>query len=117
MMRFLTALILNGLFIYVAGAIFSGIEITSYFDAVIVALVLAIINILVRPILVILTLPITVLTLGLFLLIVNGAMVLITAKLLPSFWVDGMFWAVILSILLSIFNLLINNSQEPVPKK
>jgi len=112
-MRFLTALILNGLLIYAAGMIFTGIEITSYLDAVVVALVLALVNVLVRPILLLLTLPLTILTMGLFLLFVNGAMILLTDWLLPDFWVDGWFWAIVLSIIMSIFNLIIGGSNQP----
>ena len=114
-MRFLTALVLNGLLIYAAGMVFTGIEITSYLDAVVVALVLALVNVLVRPILLLLTLPLTILTMGLFLLVVNGAMILLTDWLLPDFWVDGWFWAIVLSIIMSIFNLIIGGSSEPKP--
>ncbi len=114
-MRFLTALVLNGLLIYAAGMVFTGIEITSYLDAVVVALVLALVNVLVRPILLLLTLPLTILTMGLFLLVVNGAMILLTDWLLPDFWVAGWFWAIVLSIIMSIFNLIIGGSSEPKP--
>lgn len=114
-MRFLTALILNGLLIYAAGMVFTGIEVTSYLGAVIVALVLALVNVLVRPIFLLLTLPLTILTMGLFLLVVNGAMILLADWLLPDFWVDGLFWAIILSIILSIFNLLISDHKKPQP--
>jgi putative membrane protein len=114
-MRFLTALVLNGLLIYAAGMVFTGIEITSYLDAVVVALVLALVNVLVRPILLLLTLPLTILTMGLFLLVVNGAMILLTDWLLPDFWVDGWFWAIVLSIIMSIFNLIIGGTSEPKP--
>lgn len=103
-MQFLIGLLINGLIIYAAAAIFSGIHVTGYAEAVITALVLAIVNGLIRPIITFFTLPITVLTLGLFLIIINGAMVLLADFLLDGFRVDGMFWAVILSFLLAIGN-------------
>lgn len=111
-MRFLLALLVNGLVLYGTAAIFSGIAVDSYIDAVIVALVLALVNFFIRPILVLLTLPITILTLGLFLLVINGAMVLFTDWLLDDFWVDGLFWAIVLSLILSIFNLAIGREPE-----
>ncbi len=116
-MRFLTALVLNGLLIYAAGSVFRGIEVTNYLDAIIVALVLALVNVLVRPVLLLLTLPLTILTMGLFLLVVNGAMILLTDWLLPDFWVDGWFWAIVLSVILSVFNVLISDPKDRAPAK
>ncbi len=56
------------------------------------ALLLGIVNAIVRPIAVILTLPLTLLTLGLFLLVVNAAMLGLVALLLEGFRIDGGFW-------------------------
>jgi putative membrane protein len=65
-------------------------------------LVLGIANAVVRPILVVLTLPITILTLGLFLLVVNGLMVLLVSKLMDGFSVDSFWWAMITAIIVTI---------------
>lgn len=110
-MRFLLVILVNGLILYGAAAIFSGIAVSSYVDAVIVALVLALVNTFVRPILVLLTLPLTIVTFGLFLLIVNGAMVLLTDWLLDGFWVKDWFWAIVLSLIFSIFGLAMTNKR------
>ncbi len=56
------------------------------------ALLLGIVNAIVRPIAVVLTLPLTLLTLGLFLLVVNAAMLGLVALLLEGFRIDGGFW-------------------------
>ncbi len=105
-MNFLILLLINGIFVYAASAFLPGVAIGGYLDAIIVAFLLAIINTFIKPILTLLTLPITILTLGLFLLIINGAMVLLVDWLLSEFFVDGMFWAIIFSLILTLFNLL-----------
>lgn len=111
-MRFLISLLINGLVIYASAAIFSGIQVAGYGEAVIAAFILAVVNFLVRPILTLLTLPITILTLGLFLLVINGSMVLLTDNLLDGFHVDGLLWAILLSILLSVANFFNNQLEE-----
>ena len=66
---------------------------------VIAALLLGIVNAIVRPIAFILTLPITVVTLGLFLLVLNAAMVALVAWITPGFRIDG-FWTAFLAALI-----------------
>lgn len=110
-MRLLITLLVNGLLVYLAAAVLPGIAIEGYFNAIVVALLLGIANFLVRPVLFILTLPITILTLGLFLFFVNGAMVLLVDSLLSSFTVDGWFWAIAFSVIMSVFNLLFENKE------
>lgn len=58
---------------------------------ILAAILLGIVNGLVRPLVVILTLPITILTLGVFLLVVNGVMLALVAALLPGFGI-ATFW-------------------------
>ncbi len=70
--------------------------------AFIVAVVLGLLNTFIKPILIFFTLPITVLTLGLFLLFINAAMVLICDRLVDGFEVDSFITALIFSLLLSI---------------
>ncbi|MFW5705800.1 MAG: phage holin family protein, partial [Bacteroidota bacterium] len=72
------------------------------------ALVLAILNLILKPILVILTIPITIVTLGLFLLVINAVIALIASHIVPGFYIDGFWWAVAFSIIVSILNYLIN---------
>lgn len=65
----------------------------------IAAALLGVANAIIRPILVILTLPITIVTLGLFLLVVNAAMVGLVAAVLPDFAISG-FWPALLGALI-----------------
>ena len=111
-MQFLISLLVNGLIIYAAASVFSGITTAGYWQAVVAALLLAIVNTLVRPLLTLLTLPITILTLGLFLFVINGAVVVLVDAVLDGFDVDGLLWAIILSIILSIANLVLGHKES-----
>lgn len=104
-MRFIVVLLMNGLLVYAASGLLSGVYVSSYFEAIIVAVLLAIVNTFIKPIITILTLPVTILTLGFFLLIINAGMILLVDWLLDGFRVDGWFSAIVFSILLAIFNL------------
>jgi putative membrane protein len=97
-------ILLQGILVWLTTYVLSGVHIESYTDALLVAVVLAIANLFVKPILIILTLPITILTLGLFLLIINGAVVMLVDALLPGFSVASLTWAILFSVVLSIFN-------------
>lgn len=110
-MRFLLAILINALILYAASAIFSGIAVEGYIDAIIVVMALTLINFLVKPILIILTLPITILTLGLFLLVINGAIILFTADILAGFYVNGWFWAIVLSLIYSLFSVALSGAE------
>lgn len=66
------------------------------------ALVLGLVNATVRPVMLLLTLPITVITLGLFLLVLNGAMLGLAALMVPGFVVDGFWTALFGAIIVSL---------------
>jgi putative membrane protein len=77
--------------------------------ALLVAVVLGLLNAIVRPILFVLTLPITVLTLGLFILVINGLMFWLTAQLLPGFEVRSFWWAVLAAIVFSVISTVVSS--------
>lgn len=77
------------------------VTVTDYGTALLVALVLGLLNTVLRPILVILTLPITVLTLGLFILVINGLMFWLVAQMFGGFKVAGFWWAVLAALIYS----------------
>lgn len=72
--------------------------------ALVLAVVLGVLNAFIKPIFVVLTFPITVLTLGLFALVLNALFILVAAAIVPGFQVDGFWWALIFSIVLSFIN-------------
>jgi putative membrane protein len=78
--------------LWVAAHVVPGIHEDSLGSLAAAALILGIINAVVRPVLLILTLPLTILTLGLFLLVINAAMLGLTSVFLHGFHVHG-FWA------------------------
>jgi putative membrane protein len=78
-----------------------GVSIENFTTALLLAVVLGLLNLLVKPLLIILTLPVTVVTLGLFLLVINAIIILLASSLVGGFQVDGFWWALLFSILLS----------------
>ena len=95
-------LLLNAVAVFVLAHILNGVNVDSYITAIIVALVLAVLNLLVKPILVLLTLPATILTLGLFLFVINGLIILLADKFIDGFAVSSIWTAILFSVLLSI---------------
>lgn len=79
--------------------LYSGVQISSFSSALWAALVLGLLNTVLRPVLVVLTLPVTLLTLGLFLLVVNGLVFWLASGLLSGLQVRG-FWAAVWGALL-----------------
>jgi putative membrane protein len=79
--------------LWVATSLVKGIRIDDSWTLVLAGFLLGVVNAIVRPIAVVLTLPITILTLGLFLLVVNTAMVALVAAMLPGFHIFGGFWS------------------------
>jgi len=102
MAGFLIRLGIGALGLWVASRLISGMHIDGTGTLVLAALLLGFVNAVVRPILVILTLPVTLITLGLFLLVVNAAMLGLVASLLDGFQLDGFGSAVLGSIVVGI---------------
>ena len=101
--------LLSGLAVILAAYLLPGVHVDHYGYALLVALVLTIVNWIVKPILIVLTIPITVLTLGLFLLVINALMIMLVDSLVPGFSVDGFWWALAFSLILSLFNSLFSD--------
>lgn len=100
----ITGLIVNGLSIFIVSYLLSGVYVDSIWTALIVAFILSVLNITLKPLLILLTIPITILTLGLFLIVINVIILMTVDYLLEGFIIDGFFWAIIFSILVSIVN-------------
>ncbi|WP_159019304.1 phage holin family protein [Algibacter sp. L3A6] len=101
-MNIIIKLLVNAIAVFVLANVLSGVQVDGYLSAIIVALVLSILNLLIKPILVIFTLPVTVITLGLFLLVINGVIILLADEFISGFSVDNIWWAILFSVLLSI---------------
>ncbi|MBM1106060.1 phage holin family protein [Aurantibacter crassamenti] len=102
-MNLILRVLLSAVAVVVLSKILPGVGVDSYLTAIIVAIVLGLLNFIVKPILVILTLPVTIITLGLFLLIVNACIILLADYFVEGFNVSNIWWALIFSLLLSLF--------------
>ncbi len=100
--------------ILIAARIVPGIHVTVT-GAIIAAVVLGALNLFIRPILLILTLPVTILTLGLFSLVINALLVMLTSYLVPDFLVIGFWSAFLFALVLSIVNWVFNLWSRPIP--
>ncbi|MCR9015802.1 phage holin family protein [Aquiflexum gelatinilyticum] len=100
-------LILGAVSVLIVQYILPGVEVDGFFTAFVVAALLTLLNLTIKPILIFLTIPITILTLGLFLLGINAILILLAAEIIPGFSVDGFWWALLFSLILSIVNSLL----------
>ncbi len=101
-MNVLVKIIISSLAVYLTAWLLPGADITDYVAALWVAIVLALLNGFLKPLLVLLTIPITIFSLGLFLLVINAAIILLGSYLVDEFFVDGFWWALLFSLVLSI---------------
>lgn len=101
-MGFVTRVIVVGLGLWLASELVPGISVQGAWTLAGAAILLGVVNAVVRPVLVILTLPFTILTLGLFLLVINAAMLGLVAAVFRGFAIDGFGSALLGAIVVSI---------------
>ena len=100
--------VVSAIALYLTSSVVRGIEVRSVGAVLAAAAMIGIINAFVRPIVLILTLPLTIVTFGLFVLVVNAAMLVLASAFVPGFHVNG-FWAALWGwLLLSFFTFCIN---------
>ena len=105
---FTTRVVVMTLAIILAAWILPGVAINgNVFAAILTAVVIALLNNFLRPILIFLTLPFTIVSLGLFLFVVNAIIIWLAAKLVPPFHVETFGTALLFSILITLFNYLL----------
>jgi putative membrane protein len=108
-MSIIVNLLLSAIAVVITAYILPGVHVNTFLTAIVVAVILGIANAIIKPILLILTLPVNILTLGLFTFVVNGLIVLLVSLLVRGFVVDGLLWAILFSIILSIVNWFISS--------
>ncbi len=101
-MRFSARVLIGGIGLWIASAIVPGIHLEGPWTLLAAAFLFGLANAIVKPIAVLLTLPLTILSLGLFLLVINAAMLGLVASLLESFSIDGFFSAVAGALIVSV---------------
>ncbi len=102
-MNYIIKILLTAVAVLVLAYILPGVEVENYSTAIWVAFIIGILFSLLKPILVILTLPVTIITMGLFLFVINAALILLANNWIDGFTVSGFWWALLFSILLSMF--------------
>lgn len=103
-MRLLLVWLINALSLLALPYLFTGIQVKSFHTAMVVALLLGFINTVVRPVLFLLTLPLSIVTLGLFILVLNGLLFWFVASFVDGFAVSGFWMAVLGAIAYSIIS-------------
>jgi len=103
---FILNIILSALAVSLTAYLLPNAGISGWKPALLVALVLAFINYFIKPIINFFTLPINILTLGLFSVVVNALFILLTAKVVPGFVLDGFLPALYFSVVYSITSFL-----------
>ncbi len=112
-MRFLMRIIVTSVIAFGLSYLLGGISMDSFWTAIVVAIVLALLNAIVKPILILLTLPITLFTFGLFLFVINAVIILIASSLIEGFQVNGFWSALLFSLLLSILSSILYKEKTP----
>lgn len=108
-MSLLIKLLLSSVTVFIAAYLLPGVHVETFWDAIIVAVVIGLLNIFVRPLLIFLTIPATIITLGLFLFVINALIVWMASNMISGFTVSNFWWALLFTILLSVINSLFNS--------
>jgi putative membrane protein len=116
MFKLLVVWVLNALALMAVAYLVPGIQVANFSAALVAAVVIGLANMLVKPILVLLTLPITLLTLGLFLLVINGLLFWFVGHLLQGFVVSsvmtGVIGALVYSVIAWILSAIVFNEKD-----
>jgi putative membrane protein len=113
-MNTLLRILFTWIAVIIAAYLLPGVHINSdnIFTPLLVAALLALLDSFVKPVLIFLTIPITVITLGLFLLVINVIIIWIADYLVAEFWVDGFWWYLWFSIIVSIVRALLERMDK-----
>ncbi len=113
-MKILLHWLIAAVAILITAYVLPGVHLSGFVAALILAVVLGVINAFLRPILVALTLPISIVTLGLFVLVINGLLVLLAAAIVPGFAVDNIWWAIIFGVVLALISAVLESFEKAV---
>ena len=118
MRNFVIRLFVNALALSAAAWLVTGIELSGDLgDVLIVALVFGLVNALLKPVLMLLSFPVILLTLGLFAFVVNGAMLMVTARFTDHLSVSGLWPAILGSLVISVVSALLGGALSDEAKK
>lgn len=109
---FWTKTLVMALAIFIASWLFKFFDLTSIFSAVAAALVISLLNAFLKPVLMLISAPLILMSLGLFQLVINAVIVLLTSHLVKGFHVDGFLDAVLFSIVVTLISFLLDLPQR-----
>ena len=101
-MNLIVKIVLTALAVLGVAWLLDGAAVRDFVTALVVAVVLAVLNNFLKPIMKIVAIPITILTFGLFLFVINAALIMVASRFVDGFYVDGFWWALLFSIVLSV---------------
>ncbi len=116
MLKILLGWAINALCLLALPYLLPAVQIKGFTTALVAALVLGLLNTLIRPLLVLLTLPISILTLGLFLLVINGLMFWLAARFMDGFSVASFGWAIVAAVVYSLISWAISTALKPLSR-
>lgn len=102
MRGFVARVVITAFGLWIADVVLGGVRFDGASSLFVGALLLGVVNAFIRPIVWVLTLPISLLTLGLFVFVVNGAMVLLVARMMDSFHIEGLGTAILCSVIVGL---------------
>lgn len=122
-MKFLLRILFNALALWVAATLFPGMQLSNQvIHILLVALVFGVVNALIRPVVRLFSLPITCLTFGLFGIVVNALMLILTSWLVPgslqftgagfSRLLTAILASIVISIVSGVLNLLLHDDKR-----
>ena len=108
MKHFIFSWVIATVAVFVSAYVIPGVEIDGVLAAFVTAIILGIVNTFIKPVLLVLTLPISIFTLGLFTLVINAFLIMLTGYIVPGFEVAGFGWALLFGLILSLVNFFLN---------
>ena len=108
-------LIVRTLAVFFTAYLVPGVDVDGFTTAIWVALVLGVLNATVKPLLILLTLPLTLFTMGIFLLVINGIVVVLADRWIDGFALRDFTAAVVMSLVVSALSAVMERLQRPKP--
>jgi putative membrane protein len=112
-MNWILRFLLSSVAVVLTCYLLPGADVSDFWTAMVVAFVLSLVNIFIKPLLILLTIPVTIVSLGLFLLVINALMIMLTDYFVDGFDVRGFWWALLFSLILSLLNSLFIDLFSP----
>lgn len=117
MSRYILQLLIDAMAILAAAYLLPGVDVKSFWIALLVAFSLSVLNSMVKPIMAILNMPATILSLGLFLFVINALIILLADWVVDDFVVRGFWYALLFSLVLTFFKSILNSAFKNEKQK